>query len=144
MRPFEPPDLDRVVAIEDASFGCEAWSRKLLLDYFRLTPELFLIAQAGRSIHGYSITVVQAGSRGAELVSIAVDPRRRRRGVATALIEATRAQLRARRVKTWWLMVRTTNESAIRFYEQSGFVPVRQVKRYYGRGRDAWRMRAVP
>jgi ribosomal-protein-alanine N-acetyltransferase len=144
VQPFELSDLDRVVAIENASFGSEAWDRKVLLEYFRLSPELFLVAKVGRRIHGYSITVTLARSGSAELVSIAVDPRERQRGVGRALVEATRAQLRARQMKSWWLMVRTTNESAIRFYEQCGFVQARLVKRYYGAGRDAWRMRTIP
>jgi ribosomal-protein-alanine N-acetyltransferase len=141
---FERPDLDRVIQIEEASFGSEAWDRKLLLEYFRIAPQLFLVAKARRRIQGYSITVALAGSRSAELVSLAVDPRARRQGVGRALMEATRVELRARNLKSWWLMVRTTNESAVRFYEKCGFVQVRLVKRYYGAGRDAWRMRTVP
>ena len=88
---------------------------------------------------GYSITC--AGSRNAELVSIAVDPRDRSRGVGQALLDRTLAELRQRRVKTWWLMVWTTNEPGIRFYEKYGFTRVKIVKRYYGAHRDAWRMR---
>ncbi len=37
-------------------------------------------------------------------------------------------------------MVSTTNAPALRFYRQYGFVRTRLVKRYYGAGRDAWRM----
>ncbi len=37
-------------------------------------------------------------------------------------------------------MVSTANAPALRFYRQYGFVRTRLVKRYYGAGRDAWRM----
>jgi ribosomal-protein-alanine N-acetyltransferase len=141
VQPFQPSNLDRIVAIEQASFGDEAWDAKLLLEYFHNSPELFFIAKIGRRIAGYIVTVNIAGSRSAELVSIAVDPRDRRRGVGKALLDATSAQLRSRRIKTWWLMAGIANETAIGFYERYGFTRTRLVKRYYGAKRDAWRMR---
>jgi len=140
VRPFQARYLDRIVAIEKASFGREAWNRKLLGDYARSCPELFLIASSRRRIAGYSITVVE-DSRSAELVSIAVDPRERGLGIGRALLDASGAQLKSRKIKTWWLMVRTTNEPALRFYERYGFARARLVKGYYGAGRDAWRMK---
>lgn len=139
VEPFEAGDLDGVLAIERASFAGDAWPKKLFVDYFRECPELFLVARRGKKLAGYIITCV--GSRNAELVSIAVDPEARRRGVARALLDYTKAQLKSCRIKTWWLMVDLANESAIAFYEQYGFATIRRVKRYYGAGRDAWRMR---
>ena len=141
VQPFQPRNLDRIVAIEQASFGTEAWDAKLLLEYFRNSPDLFFIAKIGRRIAGYVLTVNLGNSRSAELVSIAVDPRERQRGVGRAMLDATRAQLRSQRIKTWWLMVGIENETALCFYERYGFTRTRLVKRYYGAGRDAWRMR---
>jgi len=141
VRPFEPQDLDRIAAIEQASFAGDAWDRKLLSDYSRASPELFFIATRGRQLAGYIITMPGPKSQSAELVSIAVELRERRQGIGTALIEATLAQLQLREIKSWWLMVRTTNETALRFYERHGFTRVRLVKGYYGARRDAWRMR---
>jgi ribosomal protein S18 acetylase RimI-like enzyme len=106
-----------VVEIESASFGKDAWPAELFVEYWRHGAELFLIARVGRRTAGYSIT--RTNWRGAELESIAVDPRYRGRGVAQALLDAT---------------------LALRFYRQYGFVRTRLVKRYYGKGRDAWRM----
>ncbi len=141
VRPFEPRHLDRIAAIERAAFAGEAWNRKLLSDYAKTCPELFLIARSGRRIAGYSITATSERSRSAELVSIAVDPRELRQGVGTALLDASRAQLKLRRIKTWWLMVAIENEPAARFYERYGFAKTRVVKGYYGAGRNAWRMK---
>jgi ribosomal-protein-alanine N-acetyltransferase len=136
VRRFTRRDLERVVAIERASFGKDAWRPELFLEYSRVSPELFLIARHSRKIAGYSITRVDW--RGAELESIAVDPLYRGRGVAQVLLRATISRLRARTLR---LMVSTKNESALRFYERFGFTRVRKVKGYYGSGRDAWRMR---
>lgn len=131
--------MARVLEIEQVSFGKDAWDEKLFLSYYRHCPDLFLVAVARRRIAGYSITC--AGRRDAELVSIAVDPRDRRHGIAQALLNHTLEELSALRLKTWWLMVETENEAALRFYEKFGFVRSKIVKRYYGAGRHAWRMR---
>ena len=130
-------DLDRVLEIERASFGRDAWPEDAFLEYWRENPNLFLIARLGRRIAGYSIT--RTTWRGAELESIAVDPRYRARGVAQALLDATVARLE--NASTLRLMVGTDNEAALGFYRQYGFARARLVKRYYGPGRDAWRMR---
>ena len=139
IRPFQSRDLDRILEIEQASFGPDAWDRELFLEYSRRCPELFLVARRARRTAGYIITC--AGPKEAELVSIAVDPRDRLMGLGRAMLDETLAQLRSRRVNTWWLMVATSNDAAIRFYESYGFVRKRRTKRYYGAGRDAWRMK---
>jgi ribosomal protein S18 acetylase RimI-like enzyme len=128
-----------VLEIEQVSFGADAWDEKLFLAFFRKCPDLFLVATARRHIAGYIITC--AGRRDAELASIAVDPRDRRSGVGETMLNQTLAELRALRVKTWWLMVETENKPGLRFYEKFGFRRDKIVKRYYGAGRHAWRMR---
>jgi [ribosomal protein S18]-alanine N-acetyltransferase len=135
IRRFERRYLQRVVEIERASFGRDAWPSEAFLEYWRESPELFFLARFGRRISGYSIA--RATWRGGELDSIAVDPRYRGRGVAQALLTATRAAIGGRPLR---LMVETANAPALRFYRQSGFVRSRLVRGYYGRGRDAWRM----
>ena len=139
IRRFERRNLKRITEIEQASFGQDAWPAEAFLEYWRESSDLFLIATQGRRIAGYSIT--QTNWRGAELESIAVDPRYRKSGVAQALLHATIAQLRGRPLR---LMVSTSNTPALRFYHQYGFVRTRRVKSYYGASRDAWRMSLTP
>lgn len=122
--------------IERASFGKDAWTVELFLEYWRACPRLFLIAKDRRRIVGYSIARVDW--RGAELESIAVHPSYRGRGIAQALLNATISRLRAGSLR---LMVSTSNAVALRFYQRFGFSRVRKVPGYYGVGRDAWRMR---
>ena len=136
VRPFERRNLDRILEIERASFGKDAWPAQLFLEYWRESPDLFLTARWGRRIAGYSIASLNW--RGAELESIAVDPLYRGRGVAQALLDATIARSQARALR---LMVSTANAPALRFYQRYGFVRTRLVKRYYGPADDAWRMR---
>jgi ribosomal-protein-alanine N-acetyltransferase len=136
VRPFARRDLRRIVEIERASFGKDAWPSELFLEYWRAAPKLFLIAKDDRKVAGYSIT--RTDWRGAELESIAIDPHFRGRGIAQALLQATIARLDSSALR---LMVSTANEPALRFYRQFGFIRTRKVANYYGAGRDAWRMR---
>ena len=138
LRQFRKADLARLLQIENLCFPSEAWEGPLFLEYLSRNPDLFLVARFGRRIAGYAITC--AGRERAELASIAVDPAFRALGVGVALIEHTAAELRRRHVHHWCLMVRTTNESAIRFYKQFGFIRTRTVRGYYENGGDGWRM----
>lgn len=139
IRRAERRDLRRILVIERASFGSDAWDRTLFEDFLSSSRDLFLVAEAGGRLHGYLIAIF-TGSR-AELASIATAPLERCRGIGTALMMHTLGRLRRRRIEEWWLMVRTTNEEAIRFYRRFGFRRTRRVKRYYEDGADAWRMR---
>lgn len=138
IRQFRKSDLTRLLQIENLCFPSEAWDRQLFLEYFARYPNLFLVAKFGRRIAGYAITC--AGRERAELASIAVDPAFRAHGVGAALIKYTAVELQRRQVRHWCLMVRITNESAIRFYRRFGFVRTRTVRGYYEAGGDAWRM----
>ena len=136
IRQFRRRDLRRILEIERDCFGRDAWPARLFLAYWQSSPELFLIAKDRGKIAAYSIT--RTGWRGAELESIAVDPRYRGRGLAQALLHATIARLGGGALR---LMVSTANEPALRFYLRFGFIRVRKVANYYGAGRHAWRMR---
>jgi ribosomal protein S18 acetylase RimI-like enzyme len=84
-------DLNRIMEIERASFGDEAYDRDLFVEFFRTCGELFLVAEHDRKVQGYMVTCIR-GER-AELVSVAVDPAARGRGAASALIESTLRRL---------------------------------------------------
>lgn len=131
-------DVDRILEIEAVSFGRDAWDRPLFLEALDECGDLFFVAKVGRTMSGYAITCV--GNRGAELISIAVIPEARRKGVGEALMKATLTGLSRRKAAALRLMVRIENEDAIRFYRGFGFKRVRTVKNYYGAGKHALRM----
>jgi ribosomal-protein-alanine N-acetyltransferase len=131
-------DLDRIMDIERASFGDEAYDRNLFAEFFHKCGELFLVAEHDRRVQGYMIACIRGEQ--AELVSVAVDPAARRRGAASALMESTLRRLRRRGIARVGLTVRVTNDQARAFYERYGFEKVRRAPRYYEDGRDGWRM----
>lgn len=134
VRKLRVADLDRILEMELASFGNDAYDRNLFAEFFHKCGDLFLVAECHSGVCGYIVTCIR-GDR-AELISIAVDPAERGRGAGSALLEATLRRLRRRRVSRWSLMVRVTNAPARAFYEKYAFRKVRTVRGYYADGEN--------
>jgi ribosomal-protein-alanine N-acetyltransferase len=133
VRKLRVPDLDRILEIEHASFGEDAYDRNLFADFFHKCGDLFLVVEDGRGVCGYMVTCI-GGRRSperAELVSVAVNPGERGKGAASALMDSTLRRLRRRGLARLGLMVRVTNRKALRFYAKYGFQKVRIVRGYY-------------
>jgi len=134
IRRFRLADMDRIAAIEAASFARDAYDRNLFAEFFHKCGDLFLAAEWREVVRGYSVTCIR-GER-AEIVSIAVEPRFRGNGIASALMDSTLRRLRRRPVTRLGLMVRVGNRPARQFYEKYGFEKVRLVRGYYENGSD--------
>lgn len=141
VRRLRAVDLDRILHIENASFGADAYDRNLFAEFLDKCGDLFLVAARGARVCGYMITCVRGaarqGIRTAEVVSVAIEPPERGRGLASALMESTLRRLRRRGVDRLTLMVRKTNLPALAFYAKYGFRRVRTVRGYYEDGEDA-------
>jgi ribosomal-protein-alanine N-acetyltransferase len=135
VRPVMQRDLPRILEIEAASFGADAYDRKLFAEYAHISPRLFLVAEA-RRVCGYSITCILAGGTRAELVSLAVAPAFLGSGAAAALMDSTIRRLRLRQIARLTLTVKITNLRARRFYEKYGFRKLRRAPAYYEDGAD--------
>lgn len=140
-------DLDRILKIEVASFGVDAYDRKLFAEYTRNCGELFLVAEGATRVCGYAITCLCARdarkgaenrpeTHRAELVSLAVDPAVRGKGAAQALMDSILRRLRLRGVLRLGLTVKVTNHRALSFYRRYGFRKLRRAPRYYEDGAD--------
>jgi ribosomal-protein-alanine N-acetyltransferase len=155
IRRFKASDMDRVLEIERASFGKDAYDRKLFAEYERKCGGLFLLAEGSRTVDGYSIACVSGKysslvKRGslvrrndlvASLESIAVDPRARGKGAASSLLKSTIRRLKLQGVHRITLMVRRSNAVALQFYERRGFTAVRRAPGYYENGEEGLVMR---
>ena len=136
--PFRLRHLERVVRIERASFGAEAWPRKYFLALYQACRDFFVVAKVGGRIAGYAVACVE--KRNAEIASLAVHPDHRRRGVADALMRHTLRALGAAGCGRVELMVRTGNTGGAQLYRSLGFRRVRMVPRYYEDGGDGFLM----
>jgi [ribosomal protein S18]-alanine N-acetyltransferase len=140
IRPLGYADLPQVIAIERRAFTTP-WSLAMFVLELSKSSGLSLAAvepEAGRLV-GYLI--LSRYDTVWHLMNVAVEPARRRQGIAWALLEQMIDRAGAEQQYT--LEVRTSNAPAIALYERFGFRSAGTRPRYYrDTGEDAvimWR-----
>ena len=143
IRPLAYSDLPRVLAIERRAFPT-AWSLSMFVLELSKPSGVCLAAIDGRDLVGYLICARYAEAH--HLMNVAVDPDRRREGIARALIDEMLERTGPGASIT--LEVRVSNAGAIALYESYGFRGVGTRRRYYAdTGEDAiimWRAVGAP
>ena len=142
VRPATADDLDELAALEAASFGEEAWSRRQLAGGLDAAGALWLVsvtAASSAALRGYA--AFRRAADEAELLRVAVAPSDRRRGLGTALVAAGLEALRAAGTRSCFLEVGDDNRPALALYRRLGFRPSGRRRGYYGHGRDALLLR---
>ncbi|RLG81091.1 MAG: ribosomal-protein-alanine N-acetyltransferase [Thermoprotei archaeon] len=148
IREAREEDLDQVININLVSLK-EHYPRSFWRDHLMLWGKAFLVAELTSRVVGYVMCRVETGvgylrsswRRLGHVISIAVHPNYRRRGIGTKLmvkaIERLREYYQAEEV---YLEVRVSNEPAIKLYEKLGFMKARVLRHYYLDGEDAYLM----
>ena len=124
-----PRHLEALEQLEQACFSLP-WTREMLLSQLPDDCHEFLVAEAEHGeLLGYvgMMTVLDEGY----ISNVAVEPSRRRQGVADALIAALLDRADLRELSFVTLEVREHNEPAIALYRKHGFTPVGLRKNYY-------------
>lgn len=103
------------------------------------TP-VYVACDAGRKIAGFAMLRLAADE--AELITIAVDPKWRGRGVGEALMQALFDDLMTTASRRLFLEVAADNPAALRLYNRLGFKRVSERQGYY-RGRDGQPVTAI-
>jgi ribosomal-protein-alanine N-acetyltransferase len=130
----EASDASRVCAVEKACFN-DPYPSEVLIDLINRQQDHFFVASFREEVVGYAVATAN-GTHG-HIVSVAVDPRHRRRRIGTALISAVTEKLAEEGIGHIRLEVRKGNVGAIAFYERIGFREFSKILRYYGDGEDA-------
>ncbi len=125
-------DLDEVLAVEARTLG-RTWSRSHFLVEIESPSSLCFVARTldarGSKVVGFAIARVVSDE--AELLTIAVEPSVRRRGVGAALLARARDDSRERGAASMHLEVRAGNTIAQRLYARAGFTEQGRRPRYY-------------
>lgn len=140
MRALEARDLDRVAELEPELFGVGAWSRQTYEQEIERDDRVYLAAvDDGGTLLGYGGVALDPEWT---IMTVGVAPQARRRGVATALLDALVDAVRDARGTELFLEVRAHDGGAQQLYRNAGFVRVGLRKRYYQpEGADAVVMR---
>jgi len=131
VEPADPADARELARIHAAGFY-RGWPEADFDAFFEDNAARICVAcDARRRIAGF-ILVRVAGDE-AELLTIAVDPRWRGRGVGLALLRAAIEDLRYTPARRMFLEVDEHNQPARRLYAREGFAAVGSRKGYYAR-----------
>lgn len=145
LRKFTPNDLQSVMQINRETLP-ENYSDYFFMDLFERFPETFIVAEEEGKIEGYIMCRIEVGLsnfglggliRKGHVVSIAVLPRYRRKGIAQALLNMAMDGMRLYKGKQCYLEVRVTNDAGVALYKKLGFEVSRTVHGYYSDGEDA-------
>ena len=130
------PHVAVLAAIHAASFPAkEAWGPDAISLQLSLPGAFGLVDERGGMLLG-RVTVDEG-----EVLTLAVAPEARRRGIARALLDAASRETRLRGGRTMFLEVAIGNTAARELYRQTGFVEVGRRHRYYPDLSDAFVLR---
>ncbi|MFQ6085141.1 MAG: ribosomal protein S18-alanine N-acetyltransferase [Candidatus Bathyarchaeia archaeon] len=145
MSPANLAQIGEVIGVNEICLP-EHYSRSFYEDLLRRFPKTFLVALHEGNVIGYVMCRMEFGfselhklklTKKGHVVSIAVLPEHRRRGVGTMLMSQAMAGMREYGASESFLEVRVGNDAAIRFYESLGFRIVHRRAHYYIDGEDA-------
>ncbi len=125
-------DLPQVIAIERRAFPTP-WSLAMFVLELSKPSGICLAAIEDGVMVGY--LVCSRYDTVWHLMNVAVDPRRRRHGIATALLDRLFEQA-DKPNEQYTLEVRTSNDGAIRLYERFGFRAAGRRRAYYHDNRE--------
>ena len=127
---FSLSDLESILQIENQSFPKSPYDWITFLNLHYLYRETFWVyintshGQKEEKILGYIIF-----SQDGHIISIAVHPHHRRKGIAKELLQRA---MKASHLQRVWAEVRTSNQGAQAFYSKMGFRVTGMVPNYYG------------
>jgi ribosomal-protein-alanine N-acetyltransferase len=149
VRLFGLQDLASVTRINRLCLP-ENYTDYFFVDLFKKYPETFIVAEESGEVVGYIMCRVEVGLssfglggllKKGHVVSVAVLPEHRRRGVAEAIIKKAMENMQvAYKAKQCYLEVRVTNEPAVALYRKLGFEVTRTINGYYADGENAYVM----
>lgn len=148
LRKFAMNDLEAVTNINHVCLP-ENYTDFFFVDLYHRFPETFVVAEENGKVIGYIMCRIEVGMsnfglsgliKKGHIVSVAVMPDNRHKGVGQALINKAIVGMRLYNAKQCYLEVRMTNESAISVYKRLGFETTRTIRSYYADGESAYVM----
>ena len=148
LRKFEPDDLQDVMRINRVCLP-ENYTDMFFVDLHERFPDTFIVAEEDHELVGYIMSRIEVGLsnfglggliRKGHVVSLAVMPQARRKGVASALLKAAMEGMAGYKARQIYLEVRVTNGAGVNLYKKVGLEITRTIPGYYSDGEDAYVM----
>ena len=148
IRRCQAGDIPAVIQINMTTLP-EHYTDSFYYDILREFPETFLVAELNEEVVGYVMNRIEYGfsylrrlglARRGHIVSIAVKDGHRGKGLGTALMLTSHAEIAKKSATECYLEVRVSNEGAIRLYEELGYKKTGSLEAYYRDGEAAFVM----
>ena len=134
-------DIPVLVSLDRKYFPHTAWPTEQFRAEIGKPTRYFLIGESSEEIIAYAGAFLpNAGGEG-DIMTIAVAPEYRRKGIAKELIARLESWAKARGAIAMMLEVDVSNKEAVALYTSLGYESLNIRKNYYGYGRDAQIMR---
>ena len=147
LRPYEPPDADAVLALNQANLDAVGWLDKARLDWLVGLASSSLVAEDGGELAAFAITLTpgtaydsinyawfaQQYDDFSYLDRIVVAPAYRRSGVGTLIYDAAEDRARRRGRLTAEVYVDPPNESSLAFHRRRGYAEVGRLRQANGK-----------
>ena len=114
------------------------FSRRAMREFAEAPGAVTILAEDGDRGELAGFCIVQLEERVGYVVTLDVDDRWRRRGLALRLVVEVERRVREAGGLAMALHVYTGNAGAIRFYEAMGYVRAELAEGFYASGVDAW------
>lgn len=136
-------DIPVLVSYEKLLFPYSPWNSAQFKEEFAGIPStrFMSVAEANNAIIGYCGVFLPAPGVEADILTVAVLPEYRRKGIAKEFMRQIEEWSKARSASAMMLEVEHTNESAIELYKSLGYTKISVRMDYYGPGKDAFVMR---
>lgn len=131
-------DLYKVLAIEDWCFP-HPWKEADFIHCLRQRNCIGMVAEQGDEVVGYFIYELHKNR--IEILTMAVDPKHQRCGIATAMVAKLRSKLSAERRNRIEYKVSEWNDAGIMFLRDAGFEAVCVIRDYFDNGETAYQFR---
>ena len=128
IRKAVPGDLHAALQLDEEAFGVDAWS---ILDYagaFSFRGIKKFTALMGGKFAGFAAAEYDPGRKAVCLMTLAVRPEFRKKGIGTALLKRCEEAFTQ---TNYYLTVDCENRSAIRLYEHNGYRQTGVIHAYY-------------
>ena len=148
LRKFEPDDLQDVMRINRVCLP-ENYTDMFFVDLHERFPDTFIVGEEDHELVGYIMSRIEVGLsnfglggliRKGHVVSLAVMPQARRKGVAAGLLKAAMEGMSGYKARQIYLEVRVTNGAGVDLYKKVGLEVTRTIPGYYSDGEDAYVM----
>jgi ribosomal-protein-alanine acetyltransferase len=137
-------DLEAIVAIENATFPSDAWTREAILAELVNANTYYVVAfpvGVPNAIEGYAGLLAPTRSEQGDIQTIAVVEAARGAGLGRTLMGALISEAGSRKLRELFLEVRVDNPAAGHLYDSLGFERIAIRKGYYRDGVDGATMR---